>query len=363
MIRRPPRSTLFPYTTLFRSVAGTTCEGLHVRRSGFDSLQFGMHGRVTGMPVVLAVRPTASSVAGEFISLDAFPTGAAPWSPSVWLNPLGEFELFSTAYYRDSGGASYSVGDLHRLVSSDGVNFHYDGVAIRRDSVRCAPNGTGIENVTVVTRSDGPGRRMFYSGGGFACYGWQVFSAVSSDGRVWTKEPGVRLSNGGTLPPAASVPPPYPVGEGMVVDVLPSGEFRMIVASFEHVLPAPRNTWQITDWRSRDQLTWTYAGTVLTTRDMPAAGAGSVYSPSIVEIAPNLWRMIFTADNRGTGVFHSALWSAVSTDRETWQVEAQLVGTPGRDLYYSTVVGDRLFFLRKDVGAPFRLASTSLVMP
>src|SRR2546430_13251744 len=70
MIRRPPRSTLFPYTTLFRSVAGTTCEGLHVRRSGFDSLQFGMHGRVTGMPVVLAVRPTASSVAGEFISLD-----------------------------------------------------------------------------------------------------------------------------------------------------------------------------------------------------------------------------------------------------------------------------------------------------
>src|SRR5690348_17654770 len=27
MIRRPPRSTLFPYTTLFRSVIGTTEEG------------------------------------------------------------------------------------------------------------------------------------------------------------------------------------------------------------------------------------------------------------------------------------------------------------------------------------------------
>src|SRR2546425_3533165 len=25
MIRRPPRSTLFPYTTLFRSASGTTC--------------------------------------------------------------------------------------------------------------------------------------------------------------------------------------------------------------------------------------------------------------------------------------------------------------------------------------------------
>src|SRR3712207_8374209 len=35
MIRRPPRSTLFPYTTLFRSavlVAGQGAEVLHVRR-------------------------------------------------------------------------------------------------------------------------------------------------------------------------------------------------------------------------------------------------------------------------------------------------------------------------------------------
>src|SRR3712207_7935411 len=32
MIRRPPRSTLFPYTTLFRSRAGTAsagCQGIH----------------------------------------------------------------------------------------------------------------------------------------------------------------------------------------------------------------------------------------------------------------------------------------------------------------------------------------------
>src|SRR2546425_2443125 len=26
MIRRPPRSTLFPYTTLFRSITATTCD-------------------------------------------------------------------------------------------------------------------------------------------------------------------------------------------------------------------------------------------------------------------------------------------------------------------------------------------------
>src|SRR3712207_7474597 len=31
MIRRPPRSTLFPYTTLFRSQAGRPVESLHPR--------------------------------------------------------------------------------------------------------------------------------------------------------------------------------------------------------------------------------------------------------------------------------------------------------------------------------------------
>src|SRR5437667_7652929 len=32
MIRRPPRSTLFPYTTLFRSVAGDCCDVQNDRR-------------------------------------------------------------------------------------------------------------------------------------------------------------------------------------------------------------------------------------------------------------------------------------------------------------------------------------------
>src|SRR5438445_10234816 len=33
MIRRPPRSTLFPYTTLFRSLAATVDRGMEVIRS------------------------------------------------------------------------------------------------------------------------------------------------------------------------------------------------------------------------------------------------------------------------------------------------------------------------------------------
>src|SRR3712207_7647714 len=37
MIRRPPRSTLFPYTTLFRSHAAPICADLKRRRSGSNA--------------------------------------------------------------------------------------------------------------------------------------------------------------------------------------------------------------------------------------------------------------------------------------------------------------------------------------
>src|SRR5438034_6561399 len=36
MIRRPPRSTLFPYTTLFRSLSDHEALGVNVRRRGPD---------------------------------------------------------------------------------------------------------------------------------------------------------------------------------------------------------------------------------------------------------------------------------------------------------------------------------------
>src|SRR5258708_8691068 len=36
MIRRPPRSTLFPYTTLFRSLPGFVAEVVRARARGYD---------------------------------------------------------------------------------------------------------------------------------------------------------------------------------------------------------------------------------------------------------------------------------------------------------------------------------------
>src|SRR3712207_6868700 len=42
MIRRPPRSTLFPYTTLFRSVARVVAEALVVPRGGQPVQEVGL---------------------------------------------------------------------------------------------------------------------------------------------------------------------------------------------------------------------------------------------------------------------------------------------------------------------------------
>src|SRR3712207_6863444 len=63
MIRRPPRSTLFPYTTLFRSLTGggALLTGLDVRLSV-----------ETGMPIVVAKNPLHSVAIGAGQCLEEF---------------------------------------------------------------------------------------------------------------------------------------------------------------------------------------------------------------------------------------------------------------------------------------------------
>ncbi len=193
------------------------------------------------------------------------------------------------------------------------------------------------------------------------CYGWQVFSAVSTDERVWTKEPGVRISNGLPLSNPTG-PVPWPAGEGMVVDQLPDGEWRMIVAAYEEITPR-EDKFQITEWRSPDQLNWTYQGVIFSTRQVPPEGERSVYSPTIRQFAPGLWRMIFSADNIDQPGGRRRLWSAVSTDLEHWQFEGELIGAVGTDVWYSSLAGNRLVFLRQDTGLPRRVAIATVTMP
>jgi len=357
-----PITTRPALTSLRGLLQGGTCDSVTAVHSGIDTVIVTAGSHSTRGTVAVAVRGVATSNAGQPLVVDSLPAGTFPWAPTAHRSADGTLELFFTAYRQDT---VYQVprGDLQRLVSSDGISFRYDGVALQHDSVACSLNGQGVEDVAIIQRNDGPGWRMFFASGGAKCYGWQVFSAVSTDGRNWTKEPGVRLGNGGTVPPAPSVTAPWPVGEGMWIEQLPGGQYRMIVGSFEHVMPPPINTWQIAIWYSNDQLNWSYDQTVLTTGGMPSDGQGSVYGPAVIEFAPEVYRMIFTADNRNTGSFHSQLWSAVSTDRQHWQVEGVILGALGTDLYYPSLVGNQVFFLRKDAGAPLGLASAQLLMP
>lgn len=337
---------------------GTTCGDLHVQSSGIETMVFRAGSLATLVSVALAVRPVVSSPAGEYLDLDSLPVGVLPWAPTLWRSPSGEWQLFFAGYEPDNSSLSGFRGHLLRLASSDGSHFRYDGLVLQHDDVDCAPNGSGIENIAVVPRSDGPGWRMYYASGSFACYGWQVFSAVSSDARTWTKETGIRVDNGSVGSGAA----PWPVGEGMVVDRLATGEWRMIVGGYRRVQPV-EDKFHIVEWRSADQLHWTYAGPILTTDQLPATGQRSVYSPTVREFAPGLWRMLFTADDRNVPGGRSRIWSAVSTDQAKWQLEGEIMGAVGTDLFYTTLLDDRLVFIRKDTAQNQRLATATVAMP
>jgi hypothetical protein len=339
-------------------VAGP-CSQATVRASGIDTLRVEMGGVERAVPVVIAVKPQLmDGPVGTFITLDSFPTGGtAPWAPSARRNSRGEFEVYFAAYSAEPDSTGYTRGNLHRLVWTGGSAFRYDGVALRHNSDICDPQGQGIENVVVLPRDDGPGWRMLYAAGSYRCYGYQVFSAVSEDERTWVKEPGVRLSNGGSASSA-----PWPVGEGLQALRKPSGEWHLIAAAFEPGAPTP-GRWEIAAWTSMDQTTWAYQGIVLGTTQLPADAQAHIYGPAIRQIASGLWRMLFVGDNRGSPGARSRIWSALSTDWSTWQFEGEVLGAEDTNLYYSAVVDDHVVFLRQDSGGPLKLAIATVLMP
>jgi hypothetical protein len=73
--------------------------------------------------------------------------------------------------------------------------------------------------------------------------------------------------------------------------------------------------------------------------------------------------MIFTGDNRQDSDGRSRLWTAVSTDKQKWQFEGELIGAAGSTFFYSSLAGDRLYFLRNDGASGNYLAQTRILMP
>lgn len=353
-----------PVPALVESLRGTVvgglCGDLVVTRSGIDTLRIAFGGLETDVPLAVAIPPSVTPALGEDLRADSLPAGVGPWAPSARVNSQGQVEVYFTGYYEAPGQGNGYRGHLHRLVSDDGSQFRYDGVAIQHEPDHCTLTGSGIENINIVPRADGPGWRMFFAAGSFGCYGWQVFSAVSSDERTWTVEPGVRLDNGGTTPPETPVSAPWPVGEGIVTERLESGEWRMIVSGYERRYPR-EDKFQIVEWRSPDQLEWTYMGPLFSTDDMPREGQASVYSPTIQEIEPGLWRMFFTADNRHDPDGRSGIWSAVSVDKTRWVLEGEVIGAPGVWIRYAALANQRLYYVRRDGNGPRRLTTARVI--
>src|SRR5256886_6557662 len=84
MIRRPPRSTLFPYTTLFRSTLAVTCSCGQLRVDGHDTPRT--------LPVLVAA--PADAEAGRGLMLVA--TLSATWG--VYRTPAGKAVYFTLAF-------------------------------------------------------------------------------------------------------------------------------------------------------------------------------------------------------------------------------------------------------------------------
>ena len=136
----------------------------------------------------------------------------------------------------------------------------------------------------------------------------------------------------------------------------------MVIGGYEIRSP-PEGKFQIVSWRSPDQLNWTYEGPVLTTRQLPPEGGRAVYSPTMTEVVPGLYRMLFTADDLNAPGGRSRLWSAVSTDKEHWRLEGEFLADPVQDYYYSTFAGGRLVTVLGSDGFARKLYTAKVEMP
>jgi hypothetical protein len=329
-------------TSLHGSMSGT-CAAVAIRRSAVDTLEITTGGLRTLLPVAVAL--PAEIPSGPLptpLFMDSV-LGGVPWAPTLHRAEDGSVELYLgvIAGWKES---------LVRLRADAQNFFHVETTIFTPSADDCDRFGTGFEHVAVIPRAEAPGWRMLFVGGG-PCSGWTIYSAVSPDAREWTMEPGQRISNGAERM--------WSQGEGIEVNHLPGGEWQMITGGIVPSTEGKGNVYEILEWRSPDQLTWSYAGKAIGLEDMPDGANGTVYSPTIREFAPGLYRMIFGADNRdGPGPNRSALWSAVSEDMKHWQVEGELLGAPGANLYYATLLDDLLVTIQ---GVPYDFTTNRVV--
>src|SRR5439155_19092243 len=92
MLRRPPRSTLFPYTTLFRSPSGVDFHaaglGLYAQDRWLPTarltLTVGLRLDLPFLPDAVATNPALRAALG--FDTARLPSGNASWSPRLGIN-------------------------------------------------------------------------------------------------------------------------------------------------------------------------------------------------------------------------------------------------------------------------------------
>src|SRR3989442_11759007 len=79
MIRRPPRSTLFPYTTLFRSPKGWTVQFSVSHHAAPDGTEFAGSGIKPDLPVAPTVRDVLAGADPALDRAKAYVSGKRPY--------------------------------------------------------------------------------------------------------------------------------------------------------------------------------------------------------------------------------------------------------------------------------------------
>lgn len=318
-------------------VEGTRCEDLRVVASGRETLIFSATGAPpVRLELVVAIAQRLDPELGERLVIRDDPSFGW-WAPTAIEGPGGAVQLYAAGYQGNDRA------HLVRLDSDDGVEFRFSGILLRHDEELCALRGSGIENVAIVPRAEGGGLRMFFAAGSFLCYGWQVFSAISEDGREWEVEPGVRISNGSRVPSGPGDGAPWPVGEGISIRETPEG-WCLITGG---VVPEPGSdgdAFEIVEWCSVDQLEWRFSRPVLTRAGLGLPRTTSLYSPVTRALAPGLERLYFV-ESSAAG---TRIRTALSVGGGPFLPELVLAEPPDVRLYYVTLAFDRAYFVHRD---------------
>lgn len=333
---------------------------LRVRRSGIVQVHAAAGALTLDTTVVAVLPPTIVQPLDANFSVAAYPDSLYPWAPAAVGMPDGSVRLYFAGYVPDSINTPPIVADLNYAVSTDSVHFAYGGVALKHDSSYSGFRSLGLENVYMVPRDDGPGCRLFVSGGS-SWWIWQIWSAVAADCKTWQWE------NGPALPGVIENDTiGRPTGEGMTTWQDSSGGWWMLAGVYPPVFGGLR-TWTIGLYHGTDQRHWTFVNTVMVPGPAGSGMSRAVYGPSVSQVTSGLYRMFFTGDNADLSIQpgSSYIFSAVSRDRIHWELEGVALDLhlSNQGPRYATVLGSHLYFVVNGAGYGSHLASAEIAQP